>query len=99
LRGSCRQTGSAGFLVAIKSCQSRTSAVSRSDVSVATEAMDTSVMSCIASHQRSLDAARGQSEPTAQIAAREIEFVRIKGTLQRAEELSVDVAAAIERSL
>jgi hypothetical protein len=33
------------------------------------------------------------------IAAREREIVRIKGALQRAEELSEDVAAAIERAL
>jgi hypothetical protein len=32
-----------------------------------------------------------------QIAARELELVRIKVALQRAEELSDDVAAAIER--
>jgi hypothetical protein len=44
-------------------------------------------------------AARGQSEPGGQIATREIEIVRIKGALQRAEELSDDVAAAIERAL
>jgi hypothetical protein len=31
-----------------------------------------------------------------QIAAREMEVVRIKGALQRAEELSDDVAAAME---
>jgi hypothetical protein len=31
-----------------------------------------------------------------QIASRELELVRIKGALQRAEELSDDVAAAIE---
>jgi hypothetical protein len=50
----------------------------------------------LASHQRSLDAARGHNEPAGQIAARELELVRIKGALQRAEELSDDVAAAIE---
>jgi len=53
----------------------------------------------LASHERSLVAARGHSEPAGQIAAREIEIVRIKGALQRAEELSDDVAAAIERAL
>jgi hypothetical protein len=47
---------------------------------------------------RSLAIARGHSEPAGQIAAREIEIVRIKGALQRAEELSDDVAAAIERA-
>ena len=53
----------------------------------------------LASHERSLGAARGHSEPAGQIAAREMEIVRIKGALQRAEELSDDVAAAIERAL
>jgi hypothetical protein len=32
-----------------------------------------------------------------QIAARELELVRIRGALQRAEELSTDVASAIEQ--
>jgi hypothetical protein len=53
----------------------------------------------LASHERSLAAARGHSEPAGQIAAREMEVVRIRGALQRAEELSDDVAAAIERAL
>jgi integrase len=53
----------------------------------------------LASHERSLGAARDHSEPAGQIAAREMEIVRIKGALQRAEELSDDVAAAIERAL
>jgi integrase len=53
----------------------------------------------LASHGRSLAAARGHSEPAGQIAAREMEIVRIKGALQRAEELSDDVAAAIEQAL
>ena len=53
----------------------------------------------LASHQRSLDAARGRQEPAGQIAARELELVRIKEALQRAEELSDDVAAAIEGTL
>ena len=53
----------------------------------------------LASHERSLVAARGHSEPAGQIAAREVEIVRIKGALQRAEELSDDVAVAIERPL
>jgi integrase len=53
----------------------------------------------LASHERSLVAARGHHEPAGQIASREMEIVRIKGTLQRAEELSDDVAAAIERAL
>ena len=50
----------------------------------------------LASHERSLMAARGHQEPAGQIAAREMEIVRIKGALHRAEELSDDVAAAIE---
>jgi integrase len=49
-----------------------------------------------ASHQRSLQAARGHNEPAGQIAARELELVRIQTALQRASELSDDVAAAIE---
>jgi len=53
----------------------------------------------LSSHERSLVAARGYSEPAGQIAAREMEIVRIKGALQRAEELSDDVAAAIDRTL
>jgi integrase len=50
----------------------------------------------LASHQRSLHAARGHNEPAGQIAARELELVRIQTALQRASELSDDVAAAIE---
>jgi integrase len=50
-----------------------------------------------ASHQRSLEAARIHNEPAGQIAARELELVRIRGALQRAEELSTDVASAIEQ--
>jgi integrase len=53
----------------------------------------------LTSHERSLVAARGHHEPAGQIAAREMEIVRIKGALQRAEELSDDVAAVIERAL
>ena len=52
----------------------------------------------LASHERSLVAARGHSEPAGQIAAREMEIVRIRGVLQRAEELGDDVASAIERA-
>jgi hypothetical protein len=52
----------------------------------------------LTSHVRSLVAARGYSEPAGQIAAREMEIVTIRGALQRAEELSDDVAAAIERA-
>jgi integrase len=50
----------------------------------------------LASHQRSLSAAHAHNEPAGQIASRELKLVRIKGALQRAEELSDDVAAAIE---
>jgi hypothetical protein len=54
----------------------------------------------LASHQRSLSAAREHNETAGQIASRELEIVRIivriKGALQRAEELSDDVAATIE---
>lgn len=50
----------------------------------------------LASHQRSLNVAHEHNEPAGQIASRELEIVRIKGALQRAEELSNDVAAAIE---
>ena len=50
----------------------------------------------LVSHERSLMAARGHNEPAGQIAAREMELVRIRGALRRAEELSDDVAAAIE---
>lgn len=50
----------------------------------------------LASHQRSLSAAHDHNEPAGQIASRELEIVRIKGALERAEELSDDVAAVIE---
>jgi hypothetical protein len=50
----------------------------------------------LASHECSLGAARDHNEPAGQIASRELEIVRIKGALQRAEELSDDVATAIE---
>jgi hypothetical protein len=50
-----------------------------------------------ASHQRSLETARIHHEPAGQIAARELELVSITGALQRAEELSTDVASAIEQ--
>jgi len=49
-----------------------------------------------ASHQRSLETARIHNEPAGQIAARELELVRIKDALQRAGELSDDVASAME---
>ena len=50
----------------------------------------------LASHERELAAAKGRGEPAGQIAARELEVARIKSALQRAEELTADVAAAIE---
>lgn len=53
----------------------------------------------LSSYERSLPAARGHSEPAGQIAAREMEIVRIKGALQRAQELSDGVATAIEGAL
>jgi len=37
--------------------------------------------------------------PCGQVAARELEIVRIRGALQRAEELNDDVAIAIEGTL
>jgi hypothetical protein len=53
----------------------------------------------LVSHQRSLSTARDHNEPGGQIASRELVIVRIKGALQRAEELSDDVAAVIEGAL
>jgi uncharacterized membrane protein len=50
----------------------------------------------LASHERELTAARLRNEPAAQIAARELETVRISTALRRADELDNDVAAAIE---
>lgn len=52
----------------------------------------------LASHERELAAAKGRQEPAGQVAARELEVARIRGALMRAEELSGDVAAAIEAS-
>ena len=48
--------------------------------------------------ERSLVAALGHNEPAGQIEAREMETVRIKGALLRAEELSDDVAVALEQT-
>jgi hypothetical protein len=48
------------------------------------------------SHERELNAARKRGEPAGQIAAREMEVARIRQALRRAEELTTDVAAAIE---
>ena len=50
----------------------------------------------LASHERELKAAHTRGEPGGQIAARELEVVRIRQALRRAEELATDVAAAIE---
>ncbi len=50
----------------------------------------------LASHERERVAAKARGEPAGQIAARELEVARIRGALQRAEELTSDVAAAIE---
>jgi len=50
------------------------------------------------SHERELAAAKDRGEPAGQIAAREMEVTRIRGALRRAEELTEDVAAAIEGS-
>jgi hypothetical protein len=43
--------------------------------------------------------ARDHNEPAGQIAVRELELVRIRGALQKAEKLNDDVAAAIEGAL
>jgi hypothetical protein len=48
----------------------------------------------LASHERQLTAAKDRGEPAGQIASREVEVVRIRSALRRAEELSEDVAAA-----
>ena len=50
----------------------------------------------LASHERALAPAKISGEPAGQVAARELEVTRIRGALQRAEELPADVAAAIE---
>ena len=52
----------------------------------------------LTSHEPSLSTALGYSEPAGQIAAREMEIVRIKGALQRAEELSDDVGRRYRRA-
>ncbi len=48
------------------------------------------------SHERALGKARAHDEPPGQVAAREMEIARIRHALGRAEELTADVAAAIE---
>jgi integrase len=50
----------------------------------------------LSSHRRSLTAAREGGEPAGQIAARELEVIRIESALRRAEELTEHVAGAIE---
>jgi len=50
----------------------------------------------LASHTRALTKAQSIGEPAGQIAARQMEIDRISSALRRAEELSTDVAAAIE---
>ena len=50
----------------------------------------------LTSHQRALERARSAGEPAGQIAARELEIQRITGALRRADELTDDVAAALE---
>jgi integrase len=50
----------------------------------------------LVSHRRSLTAARESGEPAGQIAARELEVIRIESALCRAEELTEDVAGASE---
>ena len=50
----------------------------------------------LTSHERAAARAREHGEPAGQIAARELEITRIKGALRRADELTNDVAAALE---
>ncbi len=50
----------------------------------------------LASHTRAVERAREVGEPPGQVAAREMEIERIRSALRRAEELTEDVAAAIE---
>ena len=50
----------------------------------------------LASHTRALERAREHGEPAGQIAARELEVERIRSALQRAQELTSDVAEALE---
>lgn len=52
----------------------------------------------LSSHERALEKAKRQCEPAGQIASREMEVGRIRNALRRAQELSEDVAAAIEAS-
>jgi site-specific recombinase XerD len=50
----------------------------------------------LASHERALAHGREHGEPAGQLAARDLEITRIRQALQRAEDLSEEVAAAIE---
>jgi integrase len=50
----------------------------------------------LASHERELTRARERNEPAGQLAARTLEVARLRTALRRAEELTTDVAAAIE---
>ena len=50
----------------------------------------------LASHGRELVAARRRSKPAGQIAAQELEVIRIGAAVRRADELDSEVAAAIE---
>lgn len=50
------------------------------------------------SHAAALKRARDVREPAGQIAARELELERIRNALYRAQDLTVDVAAAIENA-
>jgi hypothetical protein len=50
----------------------------------------------LTSHHRALTRARQAGEPAGQIAARELEIQRITGELRAADELTGDVAAALE---
>jgi hypothetical protein len=50
----------------------------------------------LVSHERELRAAQVRNEPMGQIAARELEIVRISAALRRADDLGSDVAAAIK---
>lgn len=50
----------------------------------------------IVSHRRSLERAREAGEPAGQVAARELEIQRIGSALRRSDELTDDVAVALE---
>lgn len=53
----------------------------------------------LTSHTRALDKAREHGEPAGQIAAREFEVERIRSAMQRAQELTDDVAEALEAAI